>query len=262
MKKNILLLLLSAGLLTGCEFDITLQRFFGKGDNEPMEQQSENNEEKELPEDNKENEKPETDPVGPTEPETPVDPVQPVDPVTPVEPENGQITATIPFCGSEFSSVTSGKAGYVFADHPDVLQNYCATMLDATNMLSGITFENLNTAMYKNELYLSVGTGYYANGKFKEGLFKWTSLLPLHKVVIKARAYSKLDTGGSTDIQSVVWIDNNSCSLECASDVDPVSKTLSVDYENGTQTFSIKSTGSRVMLESLTITWSYIYGAD
>lgn len=256
MKKNILLILTSCFALTGCELNLDFLNF-GKQKNTTIQNELSNEDENpkntENTVDNEENNNNNTPPV---------DPIDPVDPVDPIEPQIGQYTVTIPFCGSEFSKITSGQAGYVFADHPDVLQNYCASKLDATNMLKSITFENLNTAKYKNELYLSVGTGYYANDKFKEGLFKWTSLLPLHKVVIKAKAYSKLDNGGATDTQSVVWIDNTSCSLACASDADPVSKTLCVDYEDGTQTFSIKSTGSRVMLESLTITWSYIYGAE
>ena len=163
--------------------------------------------------------------------------------------------------GSLFSEITSGQAGYVFSDHPEVLQNYCASKLDGTNMLSSIQFENLNTAMYDKTLYLSVGTGYYANDKFKEGLFKWTSKLLLHKVEIQAKAYSKLTSGGLTDPQSVIWIDDESVSLACDTDAAPTSKSLSKEYPNGTSTFSIKSTGSRVMLESLKITWRYLYEA-
>ena len=230
MKKNILLILLSCFALTGCELDLGFFKLGKETENTPKTPEN--------PEENKE-----------------------IEDDDPTDEQIGEYTVTIPLCGPEFSSITSGQAGYVFADHPDVLDTYCASKLDATNMLSGITFENLNTAVYKNVLYLSLGTGYYANNKFKEGIFTWTSPLPIHKVEIQGKAYSKLDNNGATDIQSVVWIDNTSLSLECASDEDPTSDTLCVEYENGTQSFTLKSTGSRVMLESLKITWSYIYEA-
>ena len=164
-------------------------------------------------------------------------------------------TVTISFCDDAFKIITSGEAGYVFADHPESINEYVSSKAGGDDYLSGFEFENLNTAVYKSVLYLCVGTGYYANSKFKEGSFTWTSKKDIYDIEIKVKAYSKLDSGGSTDIQSVAWIDNESVSLNCESTADPESKVKSVKYANGTKQFTVKATGSRVMLEYLKISW-------
>jgi len=164
-------------------------------------------------------------------------------------------TVTISFCDEGFSSITSGESGYVFSDHLGVLEGYCTTKAGGEDYLSSFEFENLNTAAYGGVLYLCVGTGYYANSKFKQGSFTWTSKKEIYEVEMKVKAYSKLDNGGSTDIQSVAWIDNESVSLNCESTANPESKIKSVKYSNGTKQFTLKSTGSRVMLEYLKISW-------
>lgn len=164
-------------------------------------------------------------------------------------------SVTISFCDEDFFGITSGQSGYVFSDHPEVITEYCSTKAGGEDYLTNFEFENLNTASYQGVLYLCVGTGYYANSKFKQGSFTWTSKKDIYEVEIKAKAYSKLDNGGSTDIQSVAWIDNESISLSCESTADPESKVKSVTYKDGRKQFTVKSTGSRVMLEYLKITW-------
>ena len=164
-------------------------------------------------------------------------------------------SATISFCDEDFANITSGQAGYVFSDHPEVISEYCTSKAGGDDYLKSFAFENLNTASYKSTLYLSVGTGYYANDKFKQGKINWSSKKEIYSVEIKVKAYSKLDNGGSTDIQSVAWIENESVSLSCESTADPESKVKSVVLPKGSKQFTIKSTGSRVFLEYLKITW-------
>jgi len=233
MKKNILFALLTSFTLVGCNFNVDQLKFWEK-------QESTNNE---------------------TTPEQPVTPVTPVDPVI---PEDGTYVSTINLSGADLASFTSGQAGHQFDDsgnsaNVEALQKYCAKQLDATNMLTQISCTKCNIAEYNNKIYFCVGTGYYVNNKFNEGSFKWTSMLPLHKVEIKTMPYSKLGGGGSTDAQSVVWIDDSSLSLATTPETAPVMQTFSKEYPDGTQSFEIKSTGSRVLIESITITWKYLY---
>ena len=238
MKKNILLVLLSCFALSGCKFDLSQLKFWESKNNS---QESSNNK---------------------GEGET----IDPVDPNDPHDHQAGSYWSTINLSGSDLASFTSGQPGFQFDDvnHPNnvaALQNYCASKVDGTNMLTQINCSNCNTGVFNSTLYFCLGTGYYVNGAFKEGLFKWTSLLDLHSVEIKCMAYSKLDNNGSTDGQSVVWIDDTSLSLETPTDASPTIHTLKKDYPSGTQSFSIKSTGSRVFIESITIVWNYLYEA-
>ena len=68
-------------------------------------------------------------------------------------------------------------------------------------------------------------------------------------------AYAKEYNGGGfgLDSQSHIWIDSDNHSLE--TNDEPTIQSFSKEYTNGTSEFEIKSTGSRVLLESITITW-------
>ena len=246
MKKNFLLVLLSSLTLASCDFSIEQLKFWEKtSDNTQQEGEKESTDQ-----DGHQDADPGTDPQ--------------VDPGTPPQ---GTYVHKISLSGSEFSSITSGERGYQFDDeefssHVQDLQKYCASKLDATNMLTSINCIKCNTAPYNNVFYFCVGTGYYGSNKFNEGSFKWTSVLPIHKIEIKAMAYSKLDDGGSTDGQSVVWINDESHSLAQETTVAPTMQTFSKDFPKGVESFEIKSTGSRVLLESITITWDFLYEAN
>ena len=252
MKKNILILLLSAVLLTGCEFDATLQQFFNKNNDEDKTQQNnaentENSQEKPLNSSENQN----------NEVEKPTD-------TNPQESEEekpsleNEFTVTIKTSGQEFLSYAT-KAGVQTedGDNAEKLTKYFEDNLAKQNLLTSISFTKLNTAVWNDVVYLCIGTGYYAHidgNKFAEGNLTWNSGEKIYKVEIKALAYAKKDNNYlGIDKISHVWIDEDDHSLETES--EPELQTFSKTYEEGVNSFSIKSTGSRVNLESITITW-------
>ena len=262
MKKNVLLLLLSSLALAGCDFNIDQFKFWESKDNNQQTPDTANTEEPSEQENTQPSENAEPEQEEPEQEEPQGEQTNPSDPE-----ELGTYVTTISLSDDGFKAITSGQRGYQFDDeshpsHVEDLQEYCLSKLDATNMLDSISCTKCNTAPFKGVLYFCVGTGFYETDNFNEGSFKWTSKLPLHKVEINAMPYSKLDDGGSTDSQSVVWINNESHSLATESNVAPRIETFSKEFEDGTQSFEIKSTGSRVLLESIKITWKYLYVAN
>ena len=249
MKKNILLVLLSAALLTGCEFDITLQRLFsGKKKEQETQQNNENSQEK--PQENQQSnenqggEQPgnEGQEQGGNE-----------------QNNKEEYTVTIKTSGSDFSGIAT-QAGVQmddsnYSENAGKLKTYFESKLEHENLLTAISCTKLNTAVWKNVCYLCVGTGYFANDAFQSGIIHWTSGKSIYKVEIKAMAYAKEYNGGGfgLDSQSHIWIDSDNHSLE--TNDEPTIQYFSKEYANGTSEFEIKSTGSRVLLESITITW-------
>jgi len=241
MKKNVLLILLSAALLTGCEFDITLASLGKKKENES------------TPTEEKENEN------TPSTPTTEEDPPKPETPTEEREDIKDEYTATILLSGNSFAQATSTRSGYqlddsTYAEHVSALKEYCDSNLEYENLITKINCTDDNTAELYSKIYFCVGTGYHVNGKFKPGTFKWTSGEKIYRVEIKALAYAKeYNNTVNPDTISHVWIDSDDHSLETTS--APEVQTFSKEYGDGTNSFSIKSTGSRVLLESITITW-------
>jgi len=255
MKKNILVILLSAGLLTGCEFDITLQRFFGKDSNETQEQQTVDSNEEKLTENNEEN-------IDNNNETPPKDNEDNQTPTGQTDLEN-EYTTTIKTSGYNFSTFATAAGVQAddesFPEKVELLSNCISGQLENKNLLTKLSCEKLNTAEWKSVVYLCVGTGDYANSKpdrqFKPGTLAWTSAEKIYKVEIKAMAYAKQYQGSEFGLDKIshVWIDNDDYSLE--TEIEPELKTFSKTYEEGVNSFSIKSTGSRVLLESITITW-------
>ena len=250
MKKNILLVLLSAVLLTGCEFDITLQRLFsGRKKEQETQQNNENSQEK--PEENQQSGENQSEQGG-------------GDQGGNQQGNEGQeqlqeYTVKINTSGSDFNTISS-SAGFQIDDsnyqaNAGKLKDYFESKLEYENLLTNLACSKLNTAVWKSVCYLCVGTGYYVNDKFVEGLLKWTSGEKIYKVEIEAMAYAKEYSGSDFGVDTIshVWIDSDDHSLE--TDAEPVMQTFSKEYADGVNSFSIKSTGSRVLLKSLTITW-------
>lgn len=251
MKKNILLILLSAALLTGCEFDITLQRLFGGKDKEQETQQKEENSQ-EKPEENQqsgdnEDQQPSGDQGG-----------------------NGGggnqqggeeqgIVKTVNFSGSVFSVVgtsggvsidTSLSSGANGAQH---LKECIESQLNDSSLFTGMTALKLNTAPYDSKAILCIGTGNPAKDDFNPGTFTWNSNKKIYKVELSAQCYIK--DQGATDRAAHILLDSQDNSLEVAEAETLEFKTFSKEYEAGTKSFTLTSQGGRVFLKSLTITW-------
>ena len=248
MKKNVLLILASVFALTGCEFDITLSRLFGKDDSEQTDDQKpENSQEKPANTDNSTEQT--TDGTTPSQ-------------VTPKDDMNVQeYTAKINFSGSDFSvygtdaSVQADKESY--PGNQTKLKDYCYSKLEYENLITNLECTKLNTAKWGGVVYLCVGTGYYVNEEFKNGIFNWTSGEKIYKVSIEAQAYAKeiSNKPSNVDLLAHIAIDLDDHSLEVSDESELEFKTFEKEYPDGVKSFSIKSLGGRVLLKSITITW-------
>ena len=172
-----------------------------------------------------------------------------------------EYTATIKLSGNSFSAVAT-KTGVQFDDssysrNVEILKEYCDSGLEYENLISSINCTNLNTAEWEQGVALCVGTGYYGNSKFKEGLFKWNSNVKIYKVELKARAYTKRNdySGDIIDSPAHVQLDGDDLELMPEGSTKAEVKTISKDYAEGVNSFSITSTGARVVVQEITITW-------
>ena len=259
MKKNILVILLSAALLTGCELDLG---FFKIGGDQPKEQeteqkQEENNQNSQENQGENQNSSENQQPGGGEQGGGQQGGGQ-----QNTDPLEQEYVATIQFSGSLFTNYASGAGVQAdsegYPGNETKLQEYCDSKLEYQNLLTSLKCTNLNTAEWNSTVYLCVGTGYYVKDKYKEGTLKWNSGVKIYKVEIKAQAYctyNDYEHVTMIDSPAHVWIDDKDCSVEATQESELGFKTFSKDYENGVNTFSIKSTGARVLLESITITW-------
>lgn len=172
-----------------------------------------------------------------------------------------EYTATIKLSGNDFGVVAT-KAGVQFDDsmysrNVEMLKEYCETNLEYEGLLKSLNCTNLNTAEWEQGAALCVGTGYYANDKFKPGLFKWNSEVKIYKVELKARAYTKRNdySGDIIDTPAHVQLDGDDLELMPSGSTSAEIKTISKEYASGVNSFSITSTGARVVVQQVTITW-------
>ena len=230
MKKNALLLLLMGAMLTGCDFF----SFTNNGQNQ------QNNNSQQHEEDHQDDEQHEDDHQ---------------------EELVTEYTQTIKFSGNDFNEIATAAGVQINdSEYPDKvkqLTEYCDSFLEYENLISSLSCTRLNTADWGGKTYLCVGTGYYANGKFSEGKLTWNSIEKIYKVQIKAQPYAKENSysGNIYDYPAHVWIDSDDHSLEFTSPAEPTLQTFEKTYTDGVTKFTISSTGARVLLDEITITW-------
>lgn len=252
MKKNILLILLSAFLLTGCEFDVTLQKLFSGKQVEEETQQKE--------EQNNQNSQENQGNSGENQQQSGENQGNEQGNENHQQNENleDEYVASINTSGQDFR-VISTEAGVQIDDtnysaNVTKLKEYFDSKLEYKNLITNLSCTKLNTAVWQDVCYLCIGTGYYINDRFAEGDLTWTSAKKIYKVEIEAMAYAKAyQSGFGVDQISHVLIDEDDHSLETTE--EPVIQSFSKEYSEGVTSFSIKSTGSRVLLKSLKITW-------
>ena len=247
MKKNILLILLSSAFLTGCELDISIQRFFGLIKEEPQqEQKEEENHEnsQENPQENEESNNHEGGEQGGNEqkPETNED----------------EYTATISTYGSDISGFAT-KAGVQVdselssgANNANNLTKCLKAQLGHEECLTSAWYEKINTAEWDSKCIVQIGTGNPTKDNFNPGTFKWTSSAKIYRVEITAQCYAKPPY--SEDSDAKIKIDDGTAqALKVGEELE--FQTISKEYEDGTNSFTIQSIDGRVLLKALKITW-------
>lgn len=173
----------------------------------------------------------------------------------------GEITQTIILSGNEFGAVAK-NAGVQFDDssysrNVETLFQYCDNQFDFKGLISSISCTNLNTCEWEKGAALCIGTGYYGKDRFKPGSFTWNSELKIYKVEVEAQAYYKANNydGDIVDTYACLHLDDVEKNLIEDSEIIPSIKKVSKEYQDGVNKFTLSSTGGRVAIKQITITW-------
>ena len=251
MKKNILVILLSAALLAGCELDLGFIKIGKEIPTEPETEQKEE-EKKENSQENQgengNNEQPEGGEQGGNEQQQPE---QTGDAYTALVNTNGKAIETVAV-SSGVSIDTSLSSG---AAKAELFQTALKAQLEYESCLTSITCLTLNTAVWDGVCMIQIGTGNPAKNKFNPGTFTWNSSAKIYKVEIDAMCYSKEQ--GATDSLAHLKVDGTDYSLDVGTNEELEFKTISKEYAQGTKSFTLVSDGGRVLLKSLKITWKF-----
>ena len=247
MKKSFLIILSSVFALTGCELDISFARLFGKSDSENNNNQNIES----LPDNQQQNENQNDKDTGSGDDNNEQQPVS-----------TNEYTATINLKGSAMCSALGvNGTGFQFdstntnSENVTNLLNYLKSQLQRDNLLSSLYCVKLNTAAYEGSYCISLGTGYYlGDSGFNPGTFRLTSEVKISKVEVKAIAYFK--EGWTADKISHIQINGDDHSLEVAEDQNPTLQTFVKEFNGENKTVELTSKGSRVLLDSIKITWS------
>jgi len=237
MKKNILLVLLSAALLSSCEFDITLQRFFSKKDDKSGQQQPEGENNQNSQENPGENNNSNGNNGQQNSPQD--------------IPENGY-TATILTSGSSFASKFSVNSHFDTEKKQEELKSFLSSQLQYSGLIDTISCTNLHVQSFDNETYLQFGSGTGVGG------LAITSQVKIYKVQVKVLCYAKYDDyHGITNIDSWshFFINDEEKDLTYDGKTNPSVVTFEKSFESGVDTFTLASQYGRVYLKEMSVTW-------
>ena len=243
MKKNILLLLLSAAFLTGCEVDLGFIKFGSDKSKESETEHNQNQNNENSQENQGENQNPggnEGEPQGGEEQQTP----------STVE---GEYVATIATSGSSFASQFSDRTQLGNDSGIQNLKAFIEGQLEHSNLLTSLQCSTMQALNYKDTRILQIGSG------STTGSFVWTSATTkIYKVEATVCCYTKYndyDNIWVTDSWSHFLIDSDDHDLTYDGATEPEMSSFSKEYENGTNSFSFSNQDGRVFIKEMKITW-------
>lgn len=151
---------------------------------------------------------------------------------------------------SKFQKFTDA-AGFTDSEENKLaLKNYFDDQLKYINLLDSL---DLNGYLCPR-IRLDDGKHYMQFGSQKVvGSLKWNSTVKIYKVEGEVINYTKGEY--SVDRNSKFYVDNQEFDLTLDDTETATKKPFSVDYAEGTSNFTLSSTGGRVLLSKLTITW-------
>lgn len=254
MKKNILVILLAAGLLVGCDFDINslINKKSSTSDQETQEKDQNSSENTgEIQNSSGENQT--------STSQTQTDQNQ-QNQQSQTQGET-EYTATINLSGNAFSGVATSAGVNIDStllsgnSNAKKLEDACKAQLSDSSLLYSLECKKLNSAVWNDVCMLQIGTGNYAKNDFNPGTFTWNSTKNIYKVEISVQCYAK--AGYSLDSSAHLMFDLDDLSLEAGSEEELEFKTFTKEYEHGARSFSLVSKNGRVFINSMKITWRY-----
>lgn len=166
--------------------------------------------------------------------------------------EVDEYTTTVNFHGPAFATHFPEGTNFDQQQKFDELCEYIDAQLDYYDLINKITLVKGQSRKVNSDTYLQIGTG---SG---DGSLTWNCKEKIYAIEVKAMAYSKYnDYGGvwNVDRNAHLKINNVDFSLEVP-EGNPEIITLPVqNYDEGITSFTIASSGGRVLISEMTITW-------
>ena len=237
MKKNALVFLLSAILLSGCDLSFD---FINK---QQAEQTSQNSQETTKDEQNPVAETGETN-NGASENTTQEPQPEPIG--------QNDYTGTISTSGTNFEKMFSSGSHFDTTEKVETLTNHIKGQLRYSDLVKNITCTNLHTQEYNDVTYLQFGSGKGI------GALAFESDIKIYKVEVKVLCFAKYDsTHQITNIDS--WshflINDQDNDMTYDGKTNPSVMTFEKTFEEGVNSFTLASKDGRVYLKEMSITW-------
>ena len=173
-----------------------------------------------------------------------------------------EYTATISLHGSSFATNFPEATIFDNAAKFQELLEYIDNQLAYYDLISEITCTKCTTRKVNSDTFFQIGTGSPAKYEFNEGVFNYSSKVKIYKVEVTAFNYSNPykdwqtgQTVHNVDNLGHLHLDELDTSFEIGSNESPVTKTIVKEYAEGTNKFSLKATGGRMLVSEMKITW-------
>lgn len=163
-----------------------------------------------------------------------------------------EYTATIDFHSSTYASKFPEGTNFDNERKFEELLEYIDDQLEYYDLINTLTLVKGQSRKVNSVTYLQIGTG---SG---DGSLKWSCKEKIYSIQVKAMAYSKYNDYGKTwnvDREAHLNVAGTDYSLEVSTG-EPTILTLDpVTFDQGITDFTISSSGGRVLISEMTITW-------
>ncbi len=163
-----------------------------------------------------------------------------------------EYTATIDFHSTDFASRFPEGTNFDNDAKFQALLEYIDDQLDYYDLINTLTLVKGTSRKVNSSTYLQIGTG---SG---EGSLSWSCKEKIYSIEVKAMAYSKYDSYHgvwNVDRNAHINVAGTDFSLEVPSGEPEIIPLEPVVFDDGVTNFKISSSGGRVLISEMKITW-------
>lgn len=163
-----------------------------------------------------------------------------------------EYTATIDFHSATYASKFPEGTNFDNERKFEELLEYIDDQLEYYDLINELTLVKGQSRKVNSVTYLQIGTGSGA------GSLNWSCKEKIYSIQVKAMAYSKYNDYGKTwnvDREAHVVVAGKDFSLEVPTGEPELLTLEPVTFDQGITDFTISSSGGRVLISEMTITW-------